>query len=179
MAQRRRRNGHMSDGTAAYDLRLRQETVETEQARLPEERPRRPRKVRVKARTVISPFAILGMITAGFFVILVIFSYVQLYEASSEAGRLKEELAAVEQNNQILRSQYEGKIDLAAIEDRAIHELGMVQPTASQNVYLNLSGLDRAEIVETEKTGFFATLTEACSSGIRDLAAYLSRKPGG
>lgn len=177
MAQRRRRNGYMSDGTAAYDLRLRREAVETEQPQLPEEQPQRPKKVRVKAKTVISPFAVLGMMTAGFFVILVIFSYVQLYEASSEVGRLKDELAAVEQNNQILRSQYEGKIDLAAIEDRAIHELGMVQPTASQNVYLNLSGIDRAEIVETEKTGFFETLAEACSSGIRDLAAYLSRKP--
>ena len=175
MAQRRRRNGYMSDGTAAYDLRLQREmaereTVRVEQPPLPEERPQPPKKVRVKAKTLVSPFAVLGMLTAGFFVILVIFSYVQLYEATLEA---------VELNNQILRSQYEGKIDLAAIEERAIHELGMVQPTASQNVYLNLSGSDRAEIVEVEKTGFFATLAEACSTGVRDLAAYLGRKPAG
>lgn len=177
MAHRRRRNGYMSDGTAAYDLRLHRQRTEVEQPRLPEERPQPPRKVRVKAKTLVSPFAILGMMTAGFFVILVIFSYVQLYEATSEVGRLSRELKAVEMDNQILRSQYEGKIDLAAIEERAVHELGMVQPTASQNVYLNLSGSDRAEIVEVEKTGFFAALAEACSSGVRDLAAYLRHKP--
>lgn len=177
MAHRRRRNGYMSDGTAAYDLRLQQEQAAAEQPPLPEERPQPPRKVRVKAKTLVSPFAVLGMMTAGFFVILVIFSYVQLYEAASEVGRLNNELEAVKLDNQILRSQYEGKIDLAAIEDRAIHELGMVQPSASQNVYLNLSGSDRAEIVEVEKNGFFEVLAEACSTGIRDLAAYLSRKP--
>lgn len=184
MAQRRRRNGYMSDGTAAYDLRRQREMAEREAAReerppLPEERPQPRKKVRVKAKTLVSPFAVVGMLTAGFCVILVIFSYVRLYEATSEVGRLNSELEAVELNNQVLRSQYEGKIDLAAIEDRAIHELGMVQPTASQNVYLNLAGSDRAEIVEVEKTGFFATLTEACSTGIRDLAAYLGKKPAG
>jgi len=164
----------MTNGAAAYDLRARRgtEAPKIDRPKLPEEKKRPQKPVRVKAKTMVSPVAVLGMTMVVFLLILVIFGYVRLYEATSELGRLQSKLDSVQQENQTLRSQYEGKIDLAEIEERAIHEVGMVQPTNSQNVYLNLSGTDRAEITQEEETGFFGTLVEACSSGIDDIMSY-------
>ncbi len=166
---------YLTNGGAAVDVHSRRETGTEE--RLPEEKPRPARPVRVKAKAAVSPLSVLLLAAAGIMLILVIFSYVQLYEATSEAGVLTERLAAIERENQSLRSQYEGRIDLEAIEQRAIHELGMSQPTTSQNVYLNLSGEDRAVLVKDERPGFFSTLVEACASGAKNLLAYLSHKP--
>lgn len=168
---------YLSNGGAAVDMDSVLWSEEDEQNRLPEEAPLPERPVRVKAKTSVSPLSVLLLTAAGFMLILVIFSYVQLYEATSEAGVLSARLAAIEQENQALRSQYEGRIDLEAIEERAIHELGMSQPTTSQNVYLNLAGEDRAVLVRDEKPGFFTTLVEACASGVKNLLAYLSGKP--
>ncbi len=169
----------MSNGAAAYDLRTQRGAEAPERPKLPEEAPRPQRKVHIKAKTMVSPFAVVGMAAAGFLLVLVIFGYVRLYEATAEVGRLSDQLASVEQSNDALRAQYEGKIDLAAIEERAIHELGMSQPTSSQNVYLDLSGDDRAVIVQEEGPGFFEMLFEACTDGVQDLTAYLSHKPAG
>ncbi len=172
------RNLYRTNGAAAYDARRETEAPQVERPRLPEERPRPARRVRVKAKAEVSPFAVLGMAAAGFLLVLVIFGYVQLYEAAAEVGRLKDELASVEAENQALSARYEGKIDLAVIEERAIHELGMSQPTSSQNVYLNLAGEDRGVLVTEEELGFFQTLVEACVSGVKNLAGYLGHRGG-
>lgn len=179
MADGRRRGGYMSDGSAAYDLGALRDSAAPRLERPPEEQPRprsRP-QTRPKAKAMVSPFAVLGAMFAGFLAILVIFGYVRLYEATAEVGRLNAKLSSIKQDNEGLRSQYEGRIDLAAIEQRAIHELGMTQPSTNQNIYLNLAGVDRAEIVEEEDTGFFATLFEACTTGVQELADYLRHKP--
>ena len=74
----------------------------------------------------------------------------------------------------MLRSEYEGKIDLAEIESQATTRLGMVQPTMDQTVYLNLAGRDRAVITEEESSNPFVLLGEAIRSGISSLMEYLS-----
>lgn len=127
---------YRSNGSAAYDIRTYGNAVPKPRGPgLPEERPRPVRRQRVKAKTAVSPFAALGLVAAALMLVMVIFSYVQLYEATSEVGRLQEELAALQEERQALTSQYEGQIDLAAIETRA-RELGMVQPTSIETVYL-------------------------------------------
>ena len=121
------RNLYRTNGAAAYDINAFRGTSapEIQRPKLPEEQRRPVRRVRVKAKAAVSPFAVVGMMAAACMLVLVIFGYVQLYEATSEVGDLTSELSALQQENQMLQSEYEGKIDLAAIEERATKELGM------------------------------------------------------
>ena len=165
---------YRSNGSAAYDIRTYGNAVPKPRGPgLPEERPRPVRRQRVKAKTAVSPFAALGLVAAALMLVMVIFSYVQLYEATSEVGRLQEELAALQEEQQALTSQYEGQIDLAAIETRA-RELGMVQPTSIETVYLNLTSADRAEVLGEQSPGFLASVFRALRGAVESLVSYLS-----
>ena len=140
---------------------------------LPEERP--AVQPRVKAKTAIAPFTLFGGVAVVCMLILVIFGYVQLFEASDAVGRLQDRITALQQEQITLRGQYEAGIDLRQIEARAA-ELGMSLPGSEQTVYLNLSGTDCAEIYEEEKTNVFADIVAAFEQSVTDLVAYL--RPG-
>ena len=136
-------------------------------------RRRRPRSVqRVRARTAIAPFTILGAAITACMMILVIFGYVQLFEASSRVSRLESRLQSLQEEQLLLQSKYEGKIDLAAIEQRA-SELGLRKPSQEQIVYVNLTGTDQAEIYTTEKSSILGEMIGAIEQSISDLIAYL------
>lgn len=170
------RTPYRTNGAAAYDVRTYRGNAapEIQHPQLPEERRRPVRRVRVKARTAVSPFAVFGMLAAACLLVLVIFGYVQLYEATSQAGDLADQLESLTQENQLLHSEYEGKIDLAAIEERATRDLGMTQPTSSQTVYLNLAGSDRAEVLQEESSNPLTAVVNALKSSMESLVSYLS-----
>ena len=71
-----------------------------------------------------------------------------------------------------MQSKYEGKIDLAAIEQRAT-ELGLRKPTQEQIVYVNLTGIDQEELYKTEKSSILGEIIGAVEQSISDLIAYL------
>lgn len=176
MAANRNRNqiSYRTNGAAAYDVRAYGNTApEIQHPKLPQERRQPARRVRVKAKLAVSPFGILGIMAAACMLVLVIFGYVQLYEATTEVSDLSAQLATLNAENQTLRSEYESKIDLSAIEKRA-SELGMIQAGAGQTVYLNLSGSDRAEVLQEEKGNGIAALFEAIKSSVESLVSYLS-----
>ncbi|MFR1260939.1 MAG: hypothetical protein ACLSCX_09860, partial [Oscillospiraceae bacterium] len=107
-----------TNGAAAYDVysanTVRQPVREPERRELPQEAPQK--RQRVRARTAIAPFTILGAAITACMMILVIFGYVQLFEASSRVSRLESRLQSLQEEQLLLQSKYEGKIDLAAIE---------------------------------------------------------------
>ena len=160
------RTPYRTNGAAAYDVRAYRGNAapEIQHPQLPEERRRPVRRVRVKARTAVSPFAVFGMLAAACL----------LYEATSQAGDLADQLESLTQENQLLHSEYEGKIDLAAIEERATRDLGMTQPTSSQTVYLNLAGSDRAEVLQEEPSNPLTAVVNALKSSMESLVSYLS-----
>ena len=143
-----------TNGAAAYDVysanTVRQPVREPERRELPQEAPQ---------------------ITACM-MILVIFGYVQLFEASSRVSRLESRLQSLQEEQLLLQSKYEGKIDLAAIEQRA-SELGLRKPSQEQIVYVNLTGTDQAEIYTTEKSSILGEMIGAIEQSISDLIAYL------
>mgnify|MGYP000432290392 CR=1 FL=1 len=79
--------------------------------------------------------------------VLVVFGYVQLFEATSEVSKLENQLSALQSQQKQLQSRYEARIDLDAIETAA-GDLGLTKPSQEQIVYLDLSGADRAEIYQ-------------------------------
>ncbi len=78
----------------------------------PEEQVREQPYRRVKSRTAIAPFTLVGMLTVACLMILVIFGYVQLFEASSSVSKLENQLANLKEQQLMLQSKYDAKIDL-------------------------------------------------------------------
>ena len=163
---------YRTNGSAAYDYRrssaARPLSAERE---LPQDRPAAERRVR--AKMAVSPFAALGIVAVACVMVLVIFGYVQIYEESSRIGQMQTQLSDLQAEQVELRSKYEGLIDFRVIEDSAAR-MGMSKPTGSQTVYLNLSGGDRAEVVEGSGT-VLASFTRMAKSAFDNLAAYLDR----
>ena len=166
--------------SAAYDLyRYNQydhsgsTAPELQPTGLPEERIVPERLRRVKAKTAIAPFAVVGLMVAACMLILVVFGYVQLYEASEQVSNLRSELASLQEDQAVLESLYEGSIDLTQIEEQAA-ELGLITPTREQTVYVNLSGSDRAEIYQPERLNFVERILRAIESSASGLVEYLS-----
>ena len=163
------------NGSAAYDLYEYQGNTapQIQSPGLPEERVLPEKRQRVKVKATVAPFAVLGMMVVACMLILVVFGYVQLYEATEHVSSLKNELYSLQEDQAVLESLYEGSIDLNVIEARAA-ELGLVTPSREQTVYLNLSGSDRAEIYETEHLNLFQRIMQAIESSATGLVEYLS-----
>ena len=60
-----------------------------------------------------------------------------------------------------------------ALEEQRAEELGMSAPRDDQVIYVSLSGSDRAEIYEEEKTNILGEIIGAVEESISDLIAYL------
>ena len=109
---------YRTSGAAAYDV---YSPYNTNTARplprqpqgLPEERPLPQREQRVKAKTAVAPFTLLGVVTVVCMLVLVIFGYVQLFEATDNVSKLETKLQSLQQEHAMLESKYEGRIDLA------------------------------------------------------------------
>jgi len=169
---------YRANGSAAYDVGYVRGAAapELQPNRLPEEQRRPARRVRVRQKTAVAPFAVFGVLAAACMLVLVIFGYVQLYEATSDAAALQTQYTALDTSNQTLRSRYEGSINLSAVEEKATTQLGMTKPSGSQIVSLNLSGQDRAEILTAKAENPAKDVIEAIRSSISSMVAYLSGK---
>lgn len=163
------------NGSAAYDLyALTGSTApEIERQGLPEDRPLPLNHRHVKAKVAIAPVSVFGMMVAVCMLILVVFGYVQLYEASERVSTLKSQLSDLRQEQVVLESLYEGGIDLDMIEAQA-GEMGFAVPERDQIVYLNLVGSDKAEIYQTEHENIFQRVINAIETSAGGLVEYLS-----
>ena len=175
-----RRNNvtQLYNGSAAYDLYaadLYQGSAapQIQSPGLPEEKQLPQHHKRVKAKAAVAPFGVLGLMVVACMLILVVFGYVQLYEATERVSSMKSELSTLQQEQVILESLYESSIDLDYVEQRAA-ELGMSVPTKEQTVYLNLTGNDRAEIYSVDKTNMVQRILQAIEASAGGLVEYLS-----
>lgn len=165
------------NGAAAYDIYAQQDQTARPLERpdgLPEAPARREPVRKVKTRLAISPLAMLGTALALVMLFLVVFSYVRLYEAQSEVGELQSQKDTLGEQQERLRLQYESSLDLEAIEKRAL-ELGLRQPSASQNVYVKIVTDDTTELFEAqEEQGLFAQVYDAFCGVLHDVVEYFS-----
>lgn len=171
----RTRNDQLYNGSAAYDMHYLTQTAAPEIRRegLPEDRPLLINGRHVKAKVAIAPLSVFGMMVAVCMLILVVFGYVQLYEASERVSSLKSELSDLRQEQVVLESLYEGGIDLDAIEEQA-GVMGLAVPDREQVVYLNLVGSDKAEIYSTQRETLFSRIVRAIETSAGGLVEYLS-----
>lgn len=170
---------YRTNGSAAYDIRYTARNQNTARPlerpeRLPDAPVRRQPVQKVKARVAVSPFAIVGTAVALVMLFLVLFSYVRMFEAKSDVGRLTSQLSELNTQNERLQSQYANALDMEAVETRA-KELGMRQPGPSQIVYVHVSGGDTTEVYSApEQRGFFAEIYDAFRSVFTDALEYFA-----
>ena len=169
----------ITDGSFAYNINLFElpnESAAVQQQpqlppELPEEKPEPRKKKVVKAKLEVSPLALIGLLVVTALLAMVVYGYVQLYEATNRAGELQQELDAVKDETGKLRSAYESRINLAQIEQRA-KELGMNQPSIKQTVYLNIAGTDHTEVFEVDHRNFAEKAIDAVSSSFEGILEY-------
>ena len=157
-------------GSAAYDVRG-TAVPRPRPARLPEEKPHPQAKQAPKPRLTIAPLAVVGLVVVAALLLMVVYSYVQLYEATDRAGELTKQLSTAQAATEKLRSTYESRIDLAEIEARA-RELGMAQPSARQTVYLTIAGADHAEVLQVDRRSFAEKAWDAVTDSFNGVLEY-------
>lgn len=170
----KRRTVYKTEGGAAVDIfSVRSNAAQPlERPReLPKERAGQQQKVRVKAKTAFAPLTVIGVAVVLVLLIMVVYGYVQLYEATSRVSELKAELASVQEDNLKLETQYEGNINLTMIEYKA-RKLGMKTPSANQVIYLNISGADKGEVVQVEEENIIVTAWNAVKDSFSGILSY-------
>ena len=165
-------------GSAAVDFAYLNAQPVRQPVELPEEQlePQQQRSSRIRPRAAIAPVSVLGFAVATLMLILVVFGYVRLYEATTENANLASELSGLRNENAILAKQYEGQVDLGYIEQMAMTELGMQKVLPEQIVYVNLSHTsDRGVVITAEKQkSFLGKAVESILGSLRELKEYLS-----
>ncbi len=171
----RRDPEQLYNGSAAVDLYRYHGSAapEIQNPGLPEERPLPQKRQRVRVKAAVSLTAVAGLMVVACMLILVIFGYVQLYEATEEVSTLQSQLSTLQKEQIILESRYESAIDIEELQQKAT-ELGLAVPTREQTIYLNLSGTDRAERYSTESVSLLRRILQAIESSASGLVEYLS-----
>ncbi len=112
--------------------------------------------VHVGNEQAVSPAAVIGLLVAAVLLVFSLFARAQLSQTSIQVVRLQNQLTELETTHQKLLINYEYAFNLAEIEDYAMTQLGMQQPTSDQVYYINSGTVDKAEVLtpETGASGF-------------------------
>ena len=168
-------------GDLAYDLdrEVREHTLRHagEARRQPREesmaRPqvRRVSQVQVRQKQKLSVFSLLGFGAVAALAVLVLMSYIQLTELSSQVVELKSQLSTLQTENVTLTAQYERMYDLETVK-AAAEAAGMGKPSNSQIYYIDLSDGDNAVVYQKEEPDVLSRLLTSLNHGIYTVVEY-------
>jgi len=128
------------------------------------------------------PFAAVTMLSVFTVMLLVLlFSFAQNYELTSEISTLQNDARALQQLEKDLSVQLEERDDIRVIENIAVNELGMVKNDLVESRFVSVSGGDRIELNENrpeeenanKKSGFFSTMLSAIGENFDRLMEYI------
>ena len=143
---------YRSNGSAAYDVRRRNTAQPLEQPeRLPDAPARRKPARHVRARLGISPLTALGAAAAVLMLALVVFSYIRLYEARSDVGKLQTQLSTLEEQQARLQSQYDNALYVQVDADDTTE---VYAAPAEKNVFVRV--IDAFRSAFTDAINYFS-----------------------
>ncbi len=186
MADRKRTSAQMANtsfGNAAYDL---SSTViapqrKERQAPRPQQEPKRQpsRKAvaqpQVRPQQGISLFAVTGFAAVALMAVLVLTSYIQLNSVYAATNTMEDYLAELVDEEASLTSEYNDLFDTATLQEAAA-EAGLVEPSSSQKVYLELAEPDNAVVYEQkEDPTLVESVAEDLQSFWRSVLTYFAR----
>ena len=180
----RYRSGYTVNGSLAHDLDWEIRERELRHAgELPRQTPapqtgtkrRTAQKVethvRVRERQEVSYGSIAGFALALGMAFMVLMSYIQLTELSSETVRLKNEFSQLQTQNVSLTTQYERMFDLSTVKEAA-EKAGMTKPSNSQICYVDLSGGDSAVVYRQEESNVLGKALSSVHHGFYAVVEY-------
>jgi len=83
----------------------------------------------------------------------IVYTYMQMAEMSKASWEIKQQISQLQKEEELLLREKNSLINMQELERIAVEELGMVKPTRSQIIYINLSGEDHAELITQKTTG--------------------------
>lgn len=104
-----------------------------------------------KKKYSVSPFFIFSSIVVFVMLTALLFSYVNLTEASDKNRRAKNELSELHEEIQMLEISRNQRMSAMEVRDWAVGKLGMCKIDKSQITYVTTSGGDRFEYGEEKK----------------------------
>lgn len=128
-------------------------------------------KVQVRPRQKVSVFSVLGFGAVIALAVLVLMSYIQLTEISSEMVDLRSRQAALETEHITLTAKYEQMFDLNTIKEAA-EAAGMDKPSSSQIYYIDLSSGDSAVVYQKSDPSVLTRLLTSLNHGIYAVVEY-------
>ena len=177
---RYRQTGYAVDGSLAYDLdwavRERELRHAGEAPRVREvvrEEPKAVPHVQVRERQRVAPMAVAGFAAVLLMAVALLVSYIQLTAVAADTVALKQELATLETEHQVLTVEYEQMFDLATVREAA-EAAGMSKPSASQICYLDLSGGDNAVVYQKEESTALAHVMTGMNHGVCAVVEYFN-----
>lgn len=178
--EKRKYDAELYDGSTAYALNQYQGTnarplPKEEPQRTPQRQPRKTPLPAERQKMVVSPFAVIGIAVALVMMLLVVFSYVQLYESANRVEDMREQVEELTAENHRLRSKYDSSIDLEAVEKRA-RELGMQQPSSKQMVTVYIPAEDTTVITKDSGSNLFVESWNAIVDTAKGLMEYLTAR---
>jgi cell division protein FtsB len=150
-------------GNLAYAPELTYEEAPEYELPAPREKVRTAAAPRTR---IISAFSVLGFACAAVLMVMVLLSYVRLAEISVTTTQLENQLVELSKEEKALTVEYEKAFNLAAVEDYAVHKLGMVKPSDSQIKTISMKYGDKAEVLSDSgiKGGAVSRAAEFLSS---------------
>ena len=179
---RYRQTGYAVDGSLAYDLdwavrerelRHAGEAPRVREREVVREEPKAVPHVQVRERQRVAPMAVAGFAAVLLMAVALLVSYIQLTAVAADTVALKQELATLETEHQILTVEYEQMFDLATVREAA-EAAGMSKPSASQICYLDLSGGDNAVVYQKEESTALAHVMTGMNHGVRAVVEYFN-----
>ena len=165
---------YRTNGSAALNIYTQESTARPLERpqRLPDAPARKQQKE--KLRLTVSPFTILGGAVAILMLLLVVFSYVRMFEEKSEVSAMQETRTALTQEQERLTATYEQSLDLKEVEQRA-RQLGMREPLPSQIREIEIAAGDTTQVFDApEERNIFEQVFDAFRSLFRDAMEYFS-----
>ncbi|MBR5543630.1 MAG: hypothetical protein IKU65_06005 [Oscillospiraceae bacterium] len=104
-----------------------------------------------KAKTSVSGFAMFCAVTVFVMLAALLFSYVNLTEASDINRKRKVLLSELQEETQMLEVNRNQRMGALQVRDYAVTKLGMSKMDKSQITYVSTSGGDRFEVVGKEE----------------------------
>lgn len=136
----------------------------------PRERVAGRAKVKVRQAGYVAPTAVIGFALVAVMAALLLVSYVQLTVTSDRLVKLRNESATLADEHAKLLTEYELVYDLKTVEEQVLASGTMMKPVAGQEITLDLSEPDSAEIYESENA--LARLWSSLAEAAGNIAAF-------
>lgn len=179
---RRMQNGHVVNGSLAYDLdwavrerelRHAGEAPRYQEREVVREKVKVAPQVQVRERQQVSVVAVAGFASVIVMAVVLLMSYIQLTMVAADTVALKNQLTALETEHVALTAEYEQMFDLATVREAA-EAAGMSKPSASQICYLDLTGGDHAVVFQKEESSALSHVLTSVNHGVGAVVEYFS-----